>query len=50
MSLVYFVTPIMAAVEYAPQPNPPMIYYPAKIMTFKFPIPLLYSTPPPAIL
>ena len=50
MSFVYFVSPIYAAVEYAPPSYPPMFYYPVKPMKFRFPLPVLYSTPPPAIL
>jgi hypothetical protein len=50
MSFVYFVRPIYAAVEYAPQSYPPVVYYPINNMTFRFPVPVLYSTPPPMIL
>ena len=50
MSYVYFVTPIYTPVFYPPTAQPPVVYYPTKTVTYKFPIPMLYSTPPPAIL
>lgn len=48
MASVFFVTPMMIPIEC--QPQPPVIYYPIKNVTFRFPIPVFYSTPPAAVL
>ncbi|MGD0423440.1 MAG: hypothetical protein ABSA92_08275 [Candidatus Bathyarchaeia archaeon] len=50
MSFVYFVSPIYSPVIYPPTAQFPIVYYPVKSSTYQFPIPLMYSTPPPAIL
>ena len=50
MGYVFFVTPIYTPVFYPPTAQAPVVYYPTKTVSYKFPIPMLYSTPPPAIL
>ena len=48
MNLVYFVTPVMTPVECMPQP--PVVYYPINNVKYRFPVPVIYSTPPVAVL
>ena len=50
MSLVFFVTPTYNPVFFPPVAHPPMIFFPSQVTTYTFPIPMLYSTPPPAVL
>ncbi len=50
MSLVFFVTPLYSPVYYPPTAHPPVVYFPSEMRTYMFPIPMFYSTPPPAIL
>ena len=48
MSYVFFAAPLMAPVEY--QRGPPVAYLPFNNVVFRFPIPVMYTTPPVAIL
>ena len=50
MGYVFFVTPVYTPVFYPPTAQPPVVYYPTKTVSYKFPIPMVYSTPPPAVL
>jgi len=50
MSFVFFVAPIHAPVLYPPAMPLPVVYAPVNNVTYRFPIPLLYSSPPPAVL
>jgi hypothetical protein len=48
MSMVYFVTPVMMPAE-AQRPQP-VLYYPLNYFAYRFPVPVLYPTPPIAVL
>jgi hypothetical protein len=50
MSYVYFVRPIYAPIIYPPTTCPPLVYYPLNNVTYRFPVPVLYSTPPGNVL
>jgi hypothetical protein len=50
MAFVYFVSPIYTPMLYPPISQYPVVYYPVKSSTYRFPIPVMYSSPPPAIL
>ncbi|HXY82336.1 MAG TPA: hypothetical protein VEH56_01350 [Candidatus Saccharimonadales bacterium] len=50
MTFFYFVTPVYSPPTY-PNATPfPLVYAPLRVSTYSFPVPLMYSTPPPAIL
>jgi hypothetical protein len=48
MGYVYFVSPLMMPAE--TQPPPKTYYYPVKGVMYRFPIPIMYSEPPIAVL
>ncbi|HUK49423.1 MAG TPA: hypothetical protein VLV18_00185 [Terriglobales bacterium] len=48
MSMVYFVTPVMMPAEV--QRPQPILYYPINYFAYRFPVPVLYPTPPIAVL
>jgi hypothetical protein len=48
MSMVYFVTPVMMPAE--TQRPQPVFYYPLNYLAYQFPVPVLYPTPPIAVL
>jgi len=50
MSFVYFVRPIYSPVIYPPVTDAPLVYYPLNTVTYRFPIPVLYSAPPAMVM
>ena len=50
MSFVFFVRPIYTPFEFQPMAPPPVVVYPVNNVKFQFPIPVLYSAPPAAVL
>ncbi|HKM78220.1 MAG TPA: hypothetical protein VJZ03_04025 [Candidatus Bathyarchaeia archaeon] len=48
MTFTYFVSPIYTPIAYPPSPFP-VVYYPLKSNPYRFPMPVLYSAPPPAV-
>ncbi|HKM76893.1 MAG TPA: hypothetical protein VJZ32_10790 [Candidatus Bathyarchaeia archaeon] len=50
MSFLYFVTPLFSPPTYPSATPFPLVYAPLKLATYGFPMPLMYSAPPPAVL
>jgi len=50
MSYVYFAKPIYTPMEFLPPNQLPVVYFPLNNVRYRFPVPVLYSNPPPAVL
>jgi len=51
MGFIYFAKPIYMPMIFPPMvESPPLVFYPVNNITFRFPVPVLYSTPPVPVL